>query len=366
MTMLSSSSPVTATTTSGGRLMPARSSTKSSVASPVLHLVLELRLERLEAVAALLDQRHLVAGRGAASARGSRRPCRRLRSGGTSLDRAIAARPRRRARRRSASSIALEVGQTRSQAARAVELGARRVEDRGRPCSRSPNRFCAIWPITMFVLSPSVATTTASASSMPASRRSVVSMPWPTMNPPAQSSPSRPSASSLLVDDVPPSPLAASSIATVEPTRPQPMTITFTRFSVARCRARSCRRRLLVEHALRERDDQHLARGLPEHVVDRRREEARLAPPARRRAEHDQVGAAPLAPARRSPAPIERARTVLSLDLDAVLRAEQLRLRERGRGALLLVEQLGVERAARAARGSRAAPRPRRRAPGRA
>src|SRR4051812_42758678 len=34
MTMLSSSSPVTATTTSGGRLMPARSSTKSSVASP--------------------------------------------------------------------------------------------------------------------------------------------------------------------------------------------------------------------------------------------------------------------------------------------------------------------------------------------
>src|SRR5262245_30206124 len=34
MTMLSSSSPVTATTTSGGRLIPARSSTNSSVASP--------------------------------------------------------------------------------------------------------------------------------------------------------------------------------------------------------------------------------------------------------------------------------------------------------------------------------------------
>src|SRR6478609_2990053 len=34
MTTLSSSSPVTATTTSGGRLMPARSRTKSSVASP--------------------------------------------------------------------------------------------------------------------------------------------------------------------------------------------------------------------------------------------------------------------------------------------------------------------------------------------
>ena len=50
-------------------------------------------------------------------------------------------------------------------------------------------------------------------------------------------------------------------------------------------------------------------RGLAQHVVDRRGEEARLAPPARRRAEHDQVGAALSAPPRRSPAPIERART---------------------------------------------------------
>ena len=44
-----------------------------------LHLVLELVLEPLEAVAALLDQRHLVPERASASARRSRRPCRRPR-----------------------------------------------------------------------------------------------------------------------------------------------------------------------------------------------------------------------------------------------------------------------------------------------
>ena len=62
MTMLSSSSPVTATTMLGGRWIPARSRTKISVASPCDDDVLELVLELLEPVAALLDQRHLVAG----------------------------------------------------------------------------------------------------------------------------------------------------------------------------------------------------------------------------------------------------------------------------------------------------------------
>ena len=48
-----------------------------------------------------------------------------------------------------------------------------------------------------------------------------------------------------------------------------------------------------VEDAFGEGDDEHLARRVLEHVVDRRREEPRLPPPARRRAEHDQVDLAP-------------------------------------------------------------------------
>src|SRR5262249_58874862 len=43
------------------------------------------------------------------------------------------------------------------------------------------------------------------------------------------------------------------------------------------------------EHTLGKRHDQHLAGGLLEDVVDGRGEEARLAPPPWRRAQHDQV-----------------------------------------------------------------------------
>ena len=63
--------------------------------------------------------------------------------------------------------------------------------------------------------------------------------------------------------------------------------------SVAQCGCRPGQvtgRLLLVDHVLRERDDDHLARRLPQDEVDGRREEARLPPPARRRAEDDQVG----------------------------------------------------------------------------
>ena len=58
--MLSSSSPVTASTISGGRAIPARSSTWISVASPRSAVGPELRLELLEALPPLLDERHLV------------------------------------------------------------------------------------------------------------------------------------------------------------------------------------------------------------------------------------------------------------------------------------------------------------------
>ena len=61
MTTLSSSSPVTATTTSGGRLMPGALEHEQLGRVALVHLVLELGLELVEARGALLDQRHLVA-----------------------------------------------------------------------------------------------------------------------------------------------------------------------------------------------------------------------------------------------------------------------------------------------------------------
>ena len=54
-------------------------------------------------------------------------------------------------------------------------------------------------------------------------------------------------------------------------------------------REASCRAAPVLEHTLGEGDDEHLARRVSENVVDRWREETRLAAPARRRPEHDQV-----------------------------------------------------------------------------
>src|SRR5262249_12530912 len=148
--------------------------------------------------------------------------------------------------------------------------------------------------MTMLVLSPSVVTTTASASSIPASLRSVRSIPWPTRKPPVQESPRRTRASSFSSITVTSQPDASSCSDTDEPTRPQPITIAFT---AAQCTPRNGRAvaasdcgQLLVHHRLREGDDQHLARRPAEDVVDRRREEPGLPAPARGRAEDDQVG----------------------------------------------------------------------------
>ena len=152
--------------------------------------------------------------------------------------------------------------------------------------------------MTRFVLSPLVATTTASASGTPARRRISASIPWPTMNPPAQREPSRASASSCSSTAVTSQPSSARSRATAEPTLPQPITTSFMTSEY------------VLEHALRERDDEHLARRVPEHVVDRRREERGLAAPARRGAEHDQVRARARAACSTIARPSERARTV--------------------------------------------------------
>src|SRR5204862_6092392 len=88
-------------------------------------------------------------------------------------------------------------------------------------------------------------------------------------------------------------PSPSRRLATADPTRPQPMTIAFT-FSAYRGKgnrgqAEACPslldfrlRAVLFEDTLREGDHEHLAGGAAEHVLDRRREEARLPAPARR------------------------------------------------------------------------------------
>src|SRR5439155_12105146 len=159
--------------------------------------------------------------------------------------------------------------------------------------------------MTMFVLSPSVEATTASASSMPARRRTSVSMPCPTTKPPVQSSPRRESADSFSSTAVTSQPSAASRFATVDPTLPHPMTIACIKSTVALFAGfrhprrtdrdrRLCGRRLAVERALWEGDDQDFRRRFLEDVVDCRREEPRLATPAGGRAEDDQVRSEPL------------------------------------------------------------------------
>ena len=60
MMRLSSSSPVTASTRSGGRRMPGALEDEELRSVAAVDDVLELLLERREPVAALLDQRHLV------------------------------------------------------------------------------------------------------------------------------------------------------------------------------------------------------------------------------------------------------------------------------------------------------------------
>src|SRR2546423_3139429 len=90
-----------------------------------------------------------------------------------------------------------------------------------------------------------------------------------------------------------------------------------------------------LDDTLREGDDDDLARRLLQHVLDGRREEARLPAPARSRAEDDQIGAAAIGllddrlPDRPRP-------NGLAAHLDAVVGAEQLGLRERGGRVLLL------------------------------
>ena len=157
----------------------------------------------------------------------------------------------------------------------------------------------------MFVLSPSVETTTASASSTPgpAQDRRVHAVADDEAAVPALAEP----AERLLLlvdgDDVPAFLAEPVRDGRADPAAPDHDRLH--RLSLAE--GSSCaptrqgaatravlsygQRRLLLEDPLRVGEHHHLAGRAAEHVVDGRAEEAGLAAPARRRAHHDQVGA---------------------------------------------------------------------------
>src|SRR5262249_28112691 len=118
-------------------------------------------------------------------------------------------------------------------------------------------------------------------------------MPWPTTNPPVQEEPRRLSASSFSSLAVTAQPSASTRLATLEPTRPQPMMIAFTSSAYRGNRVWQLAS-ILFEDALRKCHDEDFAGRSAEHVLDRRREEPRLPAPARRRAKDDQIGVASL------------------------------------------------------------------------
>src|SRR5262249_46854799 len=241
--------------------------------------------------------------------------------------------------------MALWVGQTTS-SARVLKKSARAGSRILTITERTPKLFWAICPMTMLELSPSVVTTTASASSMPAVRRSWMSIPWPTWNSPVQSSPSRPRASSFSSITLTSQPAALSCSETALPTRPHPTTSTFTGSQRSRAAPRAVSSReceLLVEHPLRERDDEHLAGRLAQDEVDGRREEARLPAPARRGAEHDQVGTRLARVHDDRLADRTRAHR-LGFHVDAELGPERACLPERGGRPCLGIGHRGVER----------------------
>ena len=186
MMMLSSSSPVTASTSSGGRAIPARSSTWISVASPSMHLVLELVLEVLEAERRAARSASPRGPSRAASARRSSRPCRRPRrwrtsgvassAAGASMRTASVERRDRRLRRADRAHPPLR-----------VEVRARRVQDADddaagrRSASRPPGRSrdsCCRRPWRR---------PRRRRPGSPARCRISASMPWPTTKPPGQS-----------------------------------------------------------------------------------------------------------------------------------------------------------------------------------
>ena len=167
MTMLSSSSPVAATSRSGGRLIPARSSTNSSVASP--------RITWCSNSASSLSNRY---GRCSISVtswppRSSERV--EVRADlAAACDEDVHQTVACSEARTASASVSIAPRSGRRCAGRASRRTAARAGSSTRTTTIGTSKcFWAPGAITMFVLSPSVVTTTASASSIPASRSSV-------------------------------------------------------------------------------------------------------------------------------------------------------------------------------------------------
>ena len=169
MTMLSSSSPVAATSEVGRPLDAGALEHEQLGRVAADHLVLELRLELVEPVRLLLDQRHLVAG---AEQRPHQVRADLAAAGDQDVHLAPAPVILGRGRPRRASRSPPRSGR---RCAGPASRRTARAPGRARGRRRSAPRSASAPPgaITRFVLSPSVVTTTASASSMPASRSSV-------------------------------------------------------------------------------------------------------------------------------------------------------------------------------------------------
>ena len=200
-----------------------------------------------------------------------------------------------------------------------------------------PYRFCATCATTRFVLSPSVATTTASASSIPASRSTPVVHPVTDDEAAAPVDPEPGERLFLLVDrdHVP-----ALAVELLGDGGADPAAADHDHLHESSVPQRSGLVSVLLENVLRERDDEHLARGAAEHVLHRGREEARLPAPARSRAEDDQVDVALPWPPRRLPPRSTRARTVSPTTSTPLLLAERTGLLDRlGRPFLVLLER---------------------------
>src|SRR4051812_6832356 len=177
------------------------------------------------------------------------------------------------------------------------------------------NRRWAIWPMTMFVLSPSVAAMKQSERSIPASSSASISRAVPTVNSPPRSShvPSAPtsrrsweSGSSSRTDTS--WPAARAALATADPTRPAPTISTNMRAENLADRRTGSSAGLIVGGRLlvggRRRGEDHPAGRLLDHVlrdisneVVERRPPAEQRPPADPRRllgrEHDRLDPAP-------------------------------------------------------------------------
>ena len=233
-------------------------------------------------------------------------------------------------------SIAIFTGEMTSKPRSAVELGPRRVLD-----ARGDRRHVValvrdLGDDDVRVVAVGRGDDARRRPRCPASSRTSVSIPWPSVESPPVLAEPRQRLLASRRPRRPPSPRRASAAASAEPTRPQPTMIAFMSSTILA--SSSSRTPCGIG------DDHHLAGRRAQDLVDRRAEEARLAAPARRGAHHDQVGAVSsrrlddrLAERRGPGRPRPRRSTPCSL-------AELARLLDEPRARSSARRQVGVER----------------------